>query len=166
MVVGGLAILIGLLEEFNITVLHTIEAGLRMGVMWDIHLRSIKRDRREQSVDQIVTMFHADMARANRVADMVRSLYVQLKPTSDNYSRNLYWSALMHEIGMAISHTSYHKHGAYVIENADMAGFTTREQRIMSKLVLSQKGSLKKSVKVLQTLILSRRYWQCGFRSP
>jgi exopolyphosphatase/guanosine-5'-triphosphate,3'-diphosphate pyrophosphatase len=31
-----------------------------------------------------------------------------------------------------------------MIENADMAGFTTSEQRIMSKLILSQKGNLRK----------------------
>ena len=50
----------------------------------------------------------------------------------------------MHEVGMVVSHTSYHKHGAYMVENADMAGFTTREQRTMSKLILSQKGNLRK----------------------
>ena len=50
----------------------------------------------------------------------------------------------MHEIGMVVSHTGYHKHGAYMVENADMAGFTTREQRVLSKLILSQKGNLKK----------------------
>jgi exopolyphosphatase/guanosine-5'-triphosphate,3'-diphosphate pyrophosphatase len=144
MVVGGLAILIGLLEEFNIQVLHPIEAGLRMGVMWDMYLRSTKRDRREQSVHTIASLFHADMSRANRVAEMVRSLYAQLKPSSDAYTRHLYWSALMHEVGMVVSHTSYHKHGAYMVENADMAGFTTREQRTMSKLILSQKGNLRK----------------------
>lgn len=50
----------------------------------------------------------------------------------------------MHEVGMVISHTDYHKHGAYMVEHADMAGFTTREQRLMSRLILSQKGNLRK----------------------
>jgi len=144
MVVGGLAILIGLMSEFQIEVLIPIEAGLRMGVMWDLYLRATKRDRREVSVQKIATMFNTDMARANRVVDMVKSLYQQLKPASDNYLRLLLWSARLHEVGMAISHTGYHKHGSYMIENADMAGFTTREQRIMSKLILSQKGNLRK----------------------
>jgi exopolyphosphatase/guanosine-5'-triphosphate,3'-diphosphate pyrophosphatase len=144
MLVGGLTILIALLQEFNIAVLYPIEAGLRMGVMWDIYLRSTKRDRREQSVHQVASLFHVDMSRANRVADMVRSLYIQLKPGADTYAQYVYWSALMHEIGMSVSQAGYHKHGAYVIENADIAGFTTREQRTMSKLILSQKGNLKK----------------------
>ncbi|MDY7538913.1 Ppx/GppA phosphatase family protein [Undibacterium sp. 5I1] len=144
MVVGGLAILIALLQEFSITVLQPIEAGLRMGVMWDLYLRATKRDRREQAVHNVATMFYVDATRASRVADMVRSLYAQLKPATDTYIRHLHWSAMLHEVGMAISHTGYHKHGAYMIENADMAGFTTREQRVMSKLILSQKGNLRK----------------------
>lgn len=144
MVVGGLAILIGLLEEFKITILHPIEAGLRMGVMWDLYLRSTKRDRREQSVHDVVAMFRADISRANRVAEMACSLYAQLKPAANTHVRHIYWSAMLHEVGMVVSHTGYHKHGAYMVENADMAGFTTREQRILSKLILSQKGNLKK----------------------
>lgn len=144
MVIGGLAILIGLMEEFNIEVLAPVEAGLRMGVMWDLYLRATKRDRREVSVQKIAQLFHIDMSRANRVADMAKSIYQQLKPTTDTYLRLLYWSAVLHEVGMVVSHTGYHKHGAYMIENADMAGFTTSEQRIMSKLILSQKGNLRK----------------------
>lgn len=144
MVVGGLAILIGLLEEFNITQLHPIAAGLRMGVMWDLHLRATKRDRRESAVQNVLDTFHVDSARANRVAELVRTLYLQLKPESDAYTRLLGWSALMHEVGMVVSQTGYHKHGCYMIENADLAGFTSREQRLMSKLVLNQKGNLRK----------------------
>lgn len=143
-VLGGLAIVIGLLEEFKISVLHPIEAGLRMGVMWDLYLRSTKRDRREQSVHDVVAMFHVDISRANRVAEMARSLYAQLKPARNAHVRHIYWSAMLHEVGMVVSRTGYHKHGAYMVENADMAGFTTREQGVISKLILSQKGNLKK----------------------
>ncbi|MBR7781449.1 Ppx/GppA phosphatase family protein [Undibacterium luofuense] len=144
MVVGGLAILIGLMTEFKIEVLNPIEAGLRIGVIWDLYLRATKRDRREVSVQKFAQLFHSDMARANRVADLVKLLYQQLRPASEQYNRLLYWSALLHESGMVVSHTGYHKHGAYMVENADLAGFTSREQRIMSKLILSQKGNLRK----------------------
>ena len=144
MLVGGLAVLIGLMSEFNIEILQPIEAGLRLGVMWDLYLRSTKRDRREVSVQKMAALFHTDLARANRVTDMVKSLYQQLKPASDEYLPVLIWSAKLHEVGMVVSHTGYHKHGAYMIENADLAGFTTSEQRIMSKLILCQKGNLRK----------------------
>lgn len=143
-IVGGLAILIGLMQELGIKSLTPIEAGLRLGVMWDLQLRATKRDRREQSVRNFLQRFHADESRANRVAESASVLYQQLKPVSNAYERSLYWSGLLHEIGQAVSHSSYHKHGAYLIENADLPGFTTREQRTVSTLILGQKGNLRK----------------------
>lgn len=142
--VGGLAILIGVIQELGIASMRQIEAGLRMGVLWDLQLRATKRDRREQSVRDFLQRFHADEMRAKHVADDAATLFNQLKPGSDAYGRQLYWSGLLHEVGMAVSQTNYHKHGAYLIENADLPGFTTREQRSMSRLMLAQKGNLRK----------------------
>lgn len=147
--VGGLAILIGVIQELGITSMRQIEAGLRMGVLWDLQLRATKRDRREQSVRDFLQRFHVDQMRARRVADDATTLFNQLKPGSDAYGRQLYWSGLLHEVGMVVSQTDYHKHGAYLIENADLPGFTTREQRSMSKLMLAQKGNLRKVGDVL-----------------
>lgn len=144
MVIGGLAILIGLFQELNINILHPIEAGLRTGVMWDLYLRSTKRDRREQAVHDFLHLFRTDLGRAKLVADMASSLYLQLKPVNEKLNHYVYWSSLLHEVGMVISHTSYHKHGSYLVEHADIPGFTTREQKMMSRLVLSQKGNLRK----------------------
>jgi exopolyphosphatase/guanosine-5'-triphosphate,3'-diphosphate pyrophosphatase len=142
--VGGLAILIGVMQELDIKVLTPIEAGLRMGVLWDLQLRATKRDRREQSVHEFLPRFHVDAARASRVADMAAALFNLLKPGADAYNRYLYWSGLLHEVGLVVSQSGYHKHGAYLIENADLPGFTTREQRTMSMLILGQKGNLRK----------------------
>ncbi len=142
--VGGLAILIGVMEEIGISVLAPIEAGLRMGVLWDLQLRDTKLDRREQSVRQFQQVFHVDSHRADQVAEAANALFVQLKPANDSLASYLNWSALLHEVGMAVSHSGYHKHAAYMIEHADLPGFTTREQRLMSTLILAQKGNLKK----------------------
>ncbi|WP_317205352.1 Ppx/GppA phosphatase family protein [Janthinobacterium sp.] len=143
-IVGGLAILIALVRELDIEVITPIEAGLRMGVMWDLYLRSTKRDRREQSVQGYLEKFHVDEGRARRVAENAVAMFNQLKPSSDALAKCLRWSGLLHEVGMAVSQTGYHKHAAYIVENADLPGFTTREQRIMSKLIMAQKGNLRK----------------------
>jgi len=143
-IVGGLAILIGVMQELGFERMMPIEAGLRMGVLWDLQWRATKRDRREQSVRGCLQRFHADEGRAKRVADIAGLLYTQLKPTADTYARYLYWSGLLHEMGLAVSQSGYHKHGAYMIANADLPGFTTREQRVMSIMVLGQKGNLRK----------------------
>ncbi|MFA9219094.1 MAG: hypothetical protein ACEQSK_18580 [Sphingomonadaceae bacterium] len=148
-IIGGLAILIALVHELGIPVVVPIEAGLRMGVMWDLYLRSTKRDRRELSVRDFQRKFQVDERRASRVADDALALFTQLKPASDAYNRPLYWSALMHEAGMVVSHTGYHKHAAYMVENADLPGFTTREQRTMGRLIVAQKGNLRKVAEAL-----------------
>jgi exopolyphosphatase/guanosine-5'-triphosphate,3'-diphosphate pyrophosphatase len=142
--VGGLSVLIALAEELDIEHFHAVDAGLRMGVMSDLQLRANKRDRREQSVRDFMQRFHADPRRAERVAHTAAALYAQLKPASDSYGKYLNWSSLLHEIGMVVSHTGYHKHAAYIIANGDMPGFTTGEQRAMSTLILAQKGNLRK----------------------
>ena len=46
-----------------------------------------------------------------------------------------WYSALVHEVGLAISHTQHHKHGAYIIENSDLPGFSRREQETVAALV-------------------------------
>jgi exopolyphosphatase/guanosine-5'-triphosphate,3'-diphosphate pyrophosphatase len=148
-IIGGLAILIALVRELDIGVVLPIEAGLRMGVMWDLYLRSMQRDRREQSVQALARKFHADPERAAFVAQQAGALYAQLKPAGEACLRPLQWSAQLHEIGLALSQTGYHKHSAYMVENADLPGFTTREQRLMGRLVLAQKGNLRKVAEAL-----------------
>ncbi len=143
-IVGGLAILIGVMHELGIGQIEPVEAGLRMGVMWDLYLRSTRRDRRDESVRAFLRKFNVDTARGGRVADDALVLLEQLKPSSDACARLLYWSAQLHELGMAVSQTGYHKHTSYIIENADLPGFTTRDQRTMSRLALGQKGNLRK----------------------
>ena len=148
-IIGGLAILIALVRELGIEVLNPIEAGLRMGVMWDLYFRSMQRDRRDDSVRKLGQLFHIDPTRAGKVAESAADLYAQLKPAADTYTKLLYWSALLHESGLVVSQTGYHKHAAYLVENADLPGFTTREQKLMGRLVLAQKGNLRKIADML-----------------
>jgi exopolyphosphatase/guanosine-5'-triphosphate,3'-diphosphate pyrophosphatase len=143
-IMGGLSILIGLMRELKIDVLSPVEAGLRLGVMWDLQLRATKRDRREESVEDFAQRLQVDAARARQVAAAAGTFYEFLKPTAGGYNKHLLWSGLLHEVGLAVSHTAYHKHSAYLVANADLPGFTTREQRVMSMLVLGQKGNLRK----------------------
>ncbi|MGH8771203.1 MAG: hypothetical protein ACREV2_08510, partial [Burkholderiales bacterium] len=57
---------------------------------------------------------------------------------------HLSWAAKLHEIGISVSHSGYHKHSAYIIENADMPGFSRSDQETLALLVLGHRGSLKK----------------------
>ena len=64
--------------------------------------------------------------------------------------RSLRWAALLHEIGISVAHSSYHKHSAYVVANADMPGFSRKDQGRLSRLVLSHRGKLERVASIDQ----------------
>ena len=143
-VLGGLPILLGLCEELGIRNMQSVDAGLRMGVLWDLHMRASQQDRRDESITHFMHRFAVDELRATLAATNSMALFEQLKPDDDQLHLLLSWSARLHEIGQAVSHTGFHKHGAYLAEYADLPGFTTHEQKVLSTLVIAQKGNLRK----------------------
>jgi exopolyphosphatase/guanosine-5'-triphosphate,3'-diphosphate pyrophosphatase len=142
--IGGLSALIGAMQELGIARVTAVDAGVRLGVLCDLEMRANQHDRRDQAILGCMRRFGVDEQRASRTAVMAGRLYDKLKPESDRYARYLSWSCLLHEIGQAVSHSGAHKHAAYIVENADLPGFTTNEQRLMGTLVIGQKGNLRK----------------------
>jgi hypothetical protein len=49
------------------------------------------------------------------------------------------WAARLHEIGLDVSHGGYHRHGAYLLENADREAQLERARRLR-ELDLRQRG--------------------------
>src|SRR3569832_1023361 len=45
---------------------------------------------------------------------------------------------------MAVSHSDYHKHGAYILDNTDAPGFAVPELHRLGMLVLGHRGKLRK----------------------
>jgi exopolyphosphatase/guanosine-5'-triphosphate,3'-diphosphate pyrophosphatase len=141
---GGLSVLIGAMQEFGVRAMTAINAGLRLGVLSDLELRAQRSDRRDSAVQDCMRRFGVDEQRALRTAAIARQLFDRLGAGDDNLRRHLLWSCMLHEVGQAVSHTGAHKHAAYIVEHADLPGFTNREQRLMSTIVLAQKGNLRK----------------------
>ncbi len=152
--VGGLSVLIGVMQELGVERLTAINAGLRLGVLSDLELRANRRDRRDAAIRACMRRFGVDSQRALRTAHIASRLYEMLDPGDSQHY--LCWSAMLHEVGLQISMTGAHKHGAYIVEHADLPGFTTREQRLMSNLVLGQKGNLRKIREALQELDMAK----------
>ncbi|MEO0319180.1 MAG: hypothetical protein RL404_2857, partial [Pseudomonadota bacterium] len=141
---GGLPVLIGLLEELGAKSLQPVEAGLRMGVLWDLYLRERKKDRRQESIKRFMKRFGVNESRASKASTHALTFYHQLAGDNGPLQRLLGWAGKIHEVGLAVSHTGFHKHGAYLALHADLPGFTSQEQHILSILVLAQKGNLRK----------------------
>jgi exopolyphosphatase / guanosine-5'-triphosphate,3'-diphosphate pyrophosphatase len=56
-----------------------------------------------------------------------------------DYPSMLGWAARLHEVGLVIGHSQYQKHGAYLLRNADLSGFTRQEQSVLAALVLGHR---------------------------
>jgi exopolyphosphatase/guanosine-5'-triphosphate,3'-diphosphate pyrophosphatase len=142
--VGGLSILIGVMQELGVTSMNAINAGLRLGVLSDLELRASRRDRRDGAIQDCMRRFGVDGGRAARTAAIAGKLFDRLAPQDEGVKLHLLRASMLHEVGQAVSHTGAHKHAAYIVEHADLPGFTAREQRLMATLVLGQKGNLRK----------------------
>jgi exopolyphosphatase/guanosine-5'-triphosphate,3'-diphosphate pyrophosphatase len=141
---GGLSVLLGAMQEFGVRAITAINAGLRLGVLSDLELRAHRSDRRDSAIQDCMRRFGVDEQRAMRTAAIARQLYDKLGPVDDGLRRHLLWSCMLHEVGQAVSHTGAHKHAAYIVEHADLPGFTKREQGLMRTILLAQKGNLRK----------------------
>jgi exopolyphosphatase/guanosine-5'-triphosphate,3'-diphosphate pyrophosphatase len=49
--------------------------------------------------------------------------------------QTLTWACRLHEIGLDVAHSGYHRHGAYLLQHADMPGFAREEQALLARLV-------------------------------
>jgi exopolyphosphatase / guanosine-5'-triphosphate,3'-diphosphate pyrophosphatase len=77
-------------------------------------------------------------------AALFKQIADQLPGDLEALAQRLNWVARLHEIGLSIAHSGYHKHSAYILQNADMPGFSKREQTALALLVRCQRGSLWK----------------------
>ena len=69
---------------------------------------------------------------------------------------------MLHEIGLQVSHNNYHKHGAYILANADMQGFSQQEQALLAALVLSHRSKFRvKNFKKLMTPFIEAGKQMC-----
>lgn len=146
---GGLAVMMAAFQELNIDTMMITDAALRDGVFYDMIGRQLGDDMRNQTVAEFQNRYHVDLTQAQRVADMADALLLDLVNHQDSadlltWRQYVRWAADLHEIGLSIAHTAYHKHAAYILEQADMPGFSRKEQHNLAALVLGHRGDLDK----------------------
>jgi exopolyphosphatase/guanosine-5'-triphosphate,3'-diphosphate pyrophosphatase len=94
----------------------------------------------------MTSRYHVDIAQSARVSATAKMLLEQcISPWQLSVplcAKAISWSAQLHEIGLDISHLGYHRHGAYIAENADMPGFPQAEQRLLAFLIGSQRHQI------------------------
>ncbi|MCX8087366.1 MAG: exopolyphosphatase [Rhodocyclaceae bacterium] len=148
-IAGGVAIMSAVFKEFGLTRMTFSEGALRLGVLYDLLGRYHHEDLREATVARFMQRYEVDRRQAARVAETALALYQQLRPQDDieetPAAQFLLWAARLHEIGISVAHSSYHKHSAYILANADMPGFSKRDQALLARLVLAHRGKLERT---------------------
>jgi exopolyphosphatase / guanosine-5'-triphosphate,3'-diphosphate pyrophosphatase len=147
---GGLSVLRAVFDLLGIETMQTAQGGLRHGVLYDMLDREhADTDVRASTVTRLASKFEADAAQGQRVGRVACALFAQLGAgrrghEHETHGRELAWAAQLHEIGTLISHSDAHKHGAYILDNADAPGFAHSEQHRLGLLVLGHRGKLRK----------------------
>lgn len=145
---GGFAIMSAVFKEFGLESMAFSEGALRLGVLYDLLGRYHHHDLRDSTVVEFMRRYQVEAGQAQRVADTARTIFAQLCPQAEERdnpdARMLDWAAKLHEVGISVAHSSYHKHSAYVLANADMPGFSRMDQAKLSRVVLAHRGKLER----------------------
>jgi len=144
---GGLAILHAAFLELAIDEMHVSDYSLKEGVIHELAREGPHRDRRADTLKYLGKKYQIDKHQAKRVEEFALRMLPQLKKhlllDCKFIQQLISWAAYTYEIGLAITHDQHQKHGAYIIENADLPGFSRLEQRLLSFLIINHRGRLQ-----------------------
>ena len=136
---GGVAILAAVFDALGVKTMSCSAGALREGLLYDLIGRLGDQDIREATIDDLAGRYRAEDDQARRVAHSAGFLLGQVADSwgleGPRYTHLLQWAARLHEIGLDIAHSEYHKHGAYVLRNSDLPGFSRQEQAEVAALV-------------------------------
>lgn len=143
---AGLAILEAIFDALGVQTMSHSDGALREGVLYDLLGRHQHEDVRERTLSALMERCHVDIEQAARVERKALSLLGKVDEawglTAPRHADMLCWAARTHEVGLDIAHSQYHKHGAYLIEHADLAGFSRQEQQALAQLVRGHRRNL------------------------
>jgi exopolyphosphatase/guanosine-5'-triphosphate,3'-diphosphate pyrophosphatase len=136
---GGAVILSEIFDVLGVQEMKIADGAMREGLLYDMLGRFKNEDARERTVRAMQRRYHVDLAQAERVESTVLDFLNQTRETwkldGPLADFALQWAARLHEIGLDVAHSGYQRHGAYLLENADMPGFPREEQRLLARLV-------------------------------
>jgi exopolyphosphatase/guanosine-5'-triphosphate,3'-diphosphate pyrophosphatase len=144
----GFAILYALFDQLGLSEMQFADGALREGVLYDLVGRLFHEDVRDRAIKTIQQRYSVDVAQANRVTQTAQQLAHGLAKDSKSHLPStaaldlLTKACAIHEIGLAISHTKYHRHSAYLAEHSDLPGFSQQEQIALALLLRNHRRKL------------------------
>ena len=140
---SGVAILQAVMQCLDIKEIEYCQYALREGVLFEQAENVQHNNVRQRTIDGLATRFNIDTQQASIVNKLTLTLYQQTKEAwqlnKAIYKELLTFAALIHELGVDINASGYQKHGQYIIEQADLAGFNQEQQRALAWIVGNQR---------------------------
>jgi exopolyphosphatase/guanosine-5'-triphosphate,3'-diphosphate pyrophosphatase len=147
---GGLAILIAVFESLGIESMRTSKAALREGLLYDLIGRIRHEDVRDRTIRSLSERYSVDQAQAARVEATALALLEQaadgLEVEREAAAHVLSWAARLHEIGLAVAYSGHQKHGAYILANTSLPGFSREDQELLAALVRGHRRKLTREL--------------------
>ena len=147
-IAGGVLVLEAAFEALGLQRLMVSKAAMREGILYDMLGRGGDNDPRDASVAALTQRYGMDEIQSARVEATAMRLFEQVADSwalDDDDARQLGWGARLHEIGLAVAHSQYHVHGAYLLEHSDISGFSRQEQQVLAALVRTHRRNVPKS---------------------
>jgi exopolyphosphatase/guanosine-5'-triphosphate,3'-diphosphate pyrophosphatase len=142
LILAGAMILVQLMRRGRFAEITVSGHGLREGLFYEQFLVGesppLFSDMRGFSVQNLARIYNYEALHTAKVRELSLSLYDQLRPLHGygEWERELLgYSAMLHDIGVAIGYYDHHKHGAYLVMNSALQGFNHREMIILAMLV-------------------------------
>jgi exopolyphosphatase/guanosine-5'-triphosphate,3'-diphosphate pyrophosphatase len=143
---GGLAILRAVFGALEIESMHASRSALREGLLYDLLGRIRHEDLRDRTIRRLEERFAVEREHGRRVERTVLHLFDSVAEAWDidreAGRRFLSWAARLHEIGLAISHSGYHKHGAYLVANSDLPGLSRTDSDLLAFLIRTHRRKI------------------------
>jgi exopolyphosphatase/guanosine-5'-triphosphate,3'-diphosphate pyrophosphatase len=154
-IVAGNALIMSIMEALGRDELVVCERALREGVVVDYIERNLalarklgdERTRRFDAMRALSRRFGREGAHESHVAALALQLFDGLleRHRFEPADRDLLFAAaLVHDAGRAIATSAHHKHGAYIVRNADLPGWRAEEIDLIATLVRYHRKALPK----------------------
>ncbi len=146
---GGVAILSACFGNLELDQMQVSYTALREGALYDLIGRVEHQDPRDTSVRAFAKRNGVDAHQAERVCETALLAFDQvaesweLLPADRNHLR---WAAELHEVGLAVAHDHYNRHGGYLVQHASLNGFSEEEQLVVATLITGHRRKLTRDV--------------------
>ena len=140
---GGLVVMIALWERLGFEHLHWTEGALQDGLIREL-IPQPAEGLRARTLAALQARFSVDLEHARDLSQVVTDLFevcagvLELSPEDGQL---LAAAASVHDVGLAVAAAHHERHGAWLLRNGELRGFTLEERLMLIALVRGHRGT-------------------------